>query len=187
MKENGNRLLDKKKILLIILCGVCLLGVTACGAKKEKKSQQDTTSNKETNSGDKKLVCTGGIIIPDADDREGVKFGKIKKGEENEIVVKVTFSFDRNDNIKSIIVGSSKKLDDSLSDDEINKLMKESKENAKADDEEWDDWDIERDGDKIIIKEEIRSKDKIENFSGGNYDDYDTTKSFMEKDGATCE
>ena len=27
----------KKKLLLIILCGVCLIGVTGCGTKKDNK------------------------------------------------------------------------------------------------------------------------------------------------------
>ena len=33
----------KKKILLILLCGVCMLGVTACGGKSEKEIGTELT------------------------------------------------------------------------------------------------------------------------------------------------
>ena len=47
MKENGNRLLDKKTLFAILLCGVMVLGLTGCGKSSVDDAKKDLQESQE--------------------------------------------------------------------------------------------------------------------------------------------
>ena len=157
----------KKKILLSLCC-ICLIVITGCGDKKDKKAQQDTSKNtiqstsQDTNN--KKLTCTSNF--------QGIE-------------MKITFSFDDNDNVESAIMEASQELDDSIDDDELNKEIENTKESFKE--EGFESADVKRDGNKLTIQAKMNGEDKLEDFFKWDLDNYDIAKASIEKEGGSCE
>ena len=153
----------KKKILLSLFC-ICLIVITGCGDKKEKKAQQDTNQGTNQDTSNKKLTCTNNF--------QGIE-------------MKITFSFDNNDNVESAIIEASQELDDSIDDDELNKEIENTKESFKE--EGFESADVKRDGNKLTIQAKMNGEDKLEDFFKWDLDNYDIAKDSIEKEGGSCE
>lgn len=112
----------KKKILLCLLCGILLVGVTGCGNEKESNTLKESSNSNESSNGEKELLCTREYHPQDVIfDNPSASYKSVNTPLEESIKSTYTFEDGKLSTIK--MVGTYKYDSDELSEDNIEDEM----------------------------------------------------------------